>query len=196
VNLATLWNTYCELYYTLFVWCQQYVDEDVAHKCVRLALARLFQLACIAWETQWGPFYEAAELCLGMMVREGMRPDAVIVGGPIATCSLPSDQFMYRLSHLYATVYSLSVSASWTTTEREQLAMVIRTDEPDFISETVYKVDLGDGRPELDPLRRALIVLEEHVCGQALVCVVSEQLWHDEHARGREYIRWSTPIEG
>jgi hypothetical protein len=193
---SCLWNTYCQLYYTLVVWCQQYVEEDVAHKCVRLALARLFQLACIAWETQWGPFYEAAELCLGMMVRDGMRPDAVIVGGPIATLGVPDDQFMHALAQLYSTVYSMSVSASWSTTEREQLAMVIRTYQPDFVSPCVDKVDLGDSRPELDPLRRALILVEKHVCGPELLCVVSEQVWRDEHARGREYIRWSTPTRG
>jgi hypothetical protein len=191
-GLTKLWETYVTLYNLLQGWAVTYVSENASRKVARFATARLFGLACIAWETTDGPLAEAGDLATLMLIDRAWDEGSITLGAPGSTIPIPGEAFLYDLSQAYATVYQLSYLGNWSTADRETVAMHIRMYDPEFHDPLWLKLHLA-GPGELAPvLRRAVDAADNHRCGELLVCTVAEHIWADEDRRSQAWLKYRT----
>jgi hypothetical protein len=189
--LEELWETYVKLYFHMCQWAGTFVPETSARKVARLALARLFQLACTAWETTQGPFAELGDLAVPLIINEGLSGGGMTFDPFHSTIPLPDHDLLWHTAKLYANVYQLVYFGQWSMTERESIAMAIRVYDPIPHDVLWLKLHITESSEPLPILRRAVDRADVHECGHHLICEAAYQIFTDEGERG---IRWARQL--
>lgn len=186
------WETYVLLYQLLQGWAAAYVPEGASRKVARFAIARLFQLACIAWETAEGVFAESGDLAMNLLIREAWIAGEITLGAPQGSIPVPGQAFLDDLARLYANVYQLAYFGNWTVVEREVIAMAIRSHDPIMHDPLYLNLHLAGGAEPLPSLRRAVVSCDEHRCDDHLVCDAARDIWADEARRQDIWVKYRT----
>jgi hypothetical protein len=189
-GLESAWETYVLLYQLLQGWAAAYVPEAASRKVARFAIARLFQLACIAWETAEGVYAEAGDLALNLMMREAWNAGEITLGSPQGNIPVPDRAFLDALARLYANVYQLAYFGDWTIAEREVIAMAIRQHHPVMHDPLFLEMHLAGSADPLPALRRAVQSCDEHTCDDHMVCQAASEIWADEARRQDLWVKY------
>lgn len=194
-GLADVWSVYVMLYNLLQGWAVAYVPEAASRKVARHAIARLFQLACIGWETAEGVYAEAGDLAMNMLIREAWQEGSITLGAPEGQIPVPGQPFLDDLCRVYANVYQLTYFGQWSTCDRELICMAIRQYDPVFHDSAWLERHLAEGLNAAYPIRRAVDFADEHTCGEHLVCDAANQIWADEALRCDLWVKYRIPKE-
>lgn len=191
-GLEQAWEVYVNLYNLLQGWAAAFVSETASRKVARYAIARLFQLACIAWETAEGVYAEAGDLAMNLLIREAWMEGAITLGAPEGSIPIPGQAFTDELCRLYANVYQLAYFGNWTIQEREVIAMAIRQHDPRMHDRLYLELHLAGGAEPLPTLRRAVVASDDHTCDAHLVCRAAQEIWADEARRCDLWVKYRT----
>lgn len=193
IAVEFLLYTYFSVYKTLVDWAAHYVTLDVAERLVRNELADVFRLGCNAYRTTEGPYAMVVDQLNGRMLLHGITDPLLSDAWPGRTVGIPGEADLWDIARLYALVYHLNYTASWTFTERDEVYMWIRMT-------SVQIMHLDDGETTVVqwdsaplPLRRAVEAMMDHQCGDTLICAVTSQMWADEERKG---LNWREKIMG
>lgn len=190
--LQGVWETYVLLYQLLQGWAAAYVPQEASHKVARFAIARLFQFACIAWETTEGVYAEVGDVALSLLIREAWIAGEITLGSPQGNIPIPGRAFLDDLARLYSNVYQMSYFANWTCREKEVIAMAIRRHDPKMHDPLYLNMHIMGDAEALPLLRRALEAMDEHNCSDSLVCDAASDIWADEARRQDVWVKYRT----
>lgn len=190
--MLACWEIYVTLYNLIQGWAAAYVPETASRKVARYAIARVFQLACTAWETSEGPYAETGDIALSLMVREAWMEGSITLGAPEGQIPVPGDGFISDLAQCYATVYQLAQFAKWSLYERETISTAIRRHDPQHHDALYLRLHLAGQSDALCALRRAVDAADNHSCGDDVICDAATEIFIDEARRGALWVKYRT----
>lgn len=188
-ELTVIWQPLVWLRQQLLVWLTEYIDEESAHRIVRLALAEWVQCAMTAWPTECGPYPFAIDLAqahLARMINVWENENLFWVRGPSYR---PTEEELEKLCKAYAIIYETGYLADFSWSQREQIIMLIRLYEVTAANNMQIRAYVAYARDDFAPLRRAVQALDEHEPATLLVCSASAQIAEDERNKSYAWLR-------
>jgi hypothetical protein len=185
--IEKLIHTYASVYITLVRWAEGFVGRADAHKFVAASMADCFRWACTAWDSNEGPYAAIVDAVLSRMVHRGYVDPLKAAVWPLSNVGVPGEAENCEIARLYAAVYHCCVTSGWSLREREDIYLWLRTRRLPDVELSQGAVVEVEYPLAPDPLRRALELMNDHACGEELVCPVAQDLWEHEERKGANW---------
>lgn len=196
MNIYFIWGVYYRLFHAISIFAAEYISLEASHKVARYSIARLFQMATVAYELPEGPLCELHTIAVPLIVAEASSEGTLRLSGRTSFEEMYDEQLICDAAAAYAMVYKLQYFGQWSQPFRQLMAMHIRMISPDPLGDRDPYRMIENGGDALVPLRCAVDVALYHTCGEQLICEAAAQLKRDVENAGLLWLRLSSPLKG
>lgn len=194
--IAQLYNTIVLLYAAVTNWASSYVPAADARKVARHALARVWQLGVVGYETEAGVwalvFEQAYAVLLGV---KGLSDIGEQVGAALSF-PVPNEEVNCDISRLYVILYMMAIHGELTLAERSYVSAVLIREDWEPIGNLTWR-RASEWLTEVAPaVRRAFQATMDHDCDRDVACAAASVLREDEERKGMEWAKAYAATKG